>query len=325
MSDETSCSGSAIFDLTSKNAELLGIQDPDDFVITYHEDPVDAQMGVNAVSNPYSAAPGTTVLHARLTSVENPACFDATQSFELSAVLTPEVDIDTEVFICENTTGVEIGDPFGIPQFSYQWDTGETTSSIIVDTSGSYTLTVTNSASGLDCEVAKTVEVVISLAPRITNIEVDDLQNNNTILVQTELEEEYEYQLDSGSVQASNLFTNVAPGLHTVTVTDPKGCGSDTEQVTVVGFPKFFTPNGDGMNDYWHILGIETLQEPVVRIFNRYGMLLKELTPQSVGWDGTFNGRDLPSTDYWFKLSYIDNQGERVVASYINNHFALRR
>lgn len=325
LSDETSCSGNAIFDLTVKDAELLGTQAPDDFVITYHEDPADAQMGVNAASNPYTAVPGTTAFYARLTSTENPACFDATQSFELTAVLTPELNIDTEIFICENTSGVEIGDTFGDPLFSYQWDTGETTSSILVNSSGSYTLTVTNSANGLDCTAIETVDVIISLAPRITDIQVEDLQNNNTILVQTELNEEYEYQLDNGSVQTTNLFANVAPGLHTVTVTDPKGCGSVTQQVTVVGFPKFFTPNGDGMNDFWHIQGIETLQEPVVRIFNRYGMLLKELTPQAVGWDGRFNGRDLPSTDYWFKLTYIDIQGERVEASYINNHFALRR
>ena len=325
MSDEMSCSGGAIFDLSVKDSEVLGSQDPNDFVITYHEDPADAQLGENAVPNPYSAAPGTVTLYARVTSADNPACFDASQSFDLSAVLTPEVDIETEVFICENTNGVEIGDPFGIPQFIYQWDTGETTSSIFVNSSGSYTLTVTNSESGLDCSVTKTVDVVISLAPRITDIEVEDLQNNNTVLIHTELDEDYEYQLDNGVVQTSNLFTNVAPGLHTVTVIDPRGCGSDTEQVTVVGFPKFFTPNGDGMNDYWHIQGIEMLQEPVVRIFNRYGMLLKELTPQSIGWDGRYNGRDLPSTDYWFKLTYIDIQGERVEASYINNHFALRR
>jgi len=172
---------------------------------------------------------------------------------------------------------------------------------------------------------SRTVDVIISLTPQISDIEVEDLQNNNTILIQTELDEDYEYQLDNGSAQTTNLFTNVAPGLHTVTVTDPKGCGSVTAQVTVVGFPKFFTPNGDGTNDFWHIEGIETLQEPVVHIFNRYGMFLKELNAQSAGWDGTFNGKDLPSTDYWFKLSYIDVQGERVEASYINNHFALRR
>ena len=111
--------------------------------------------------------------------------------------------------------------------------------------------------------------------------------------------------------------------MHTVTVTDPKGCGSVTAQVTVVGFPKFFTPNGDGTNDFWHIEGIETLQEPVVHIFNRYGMFLKELNAQSAGWDGTFNGKTLPSTYSWSKLSYMNVQDERVESSYINTHFLL--
>ena len=184
---------------------------------------------------------------------------------------------------------------------------------------------MTHSENGLDCEVSITVNVIISLTPRIQDIEIEDLQNNNTVRIHTELDEDYEYQLDYGPVQSSNLFGDVTPGVHTVTVTDPKGCGSVSQQVTVVGFPKFFTPNGDGANDLWHIQGIETLREPIVQIFNRYGAFLKELDAQSAGWDGTFNGKALPSTDYWFKLSYIDVQGERVEASYINNHFALRR
>ena len=325
LSDAISCSGTNSFDLNTKNAELLGMQNPDDHVITYHEDPADAQLGVNAVSSPYSALPGSVTFYARLTSRENPSCFDATQSFDLTVVQTPELDIETEVYICESTNGVTIGDPVGNPQFDYLWSTGETSSSILVDQSGSYTVSVTNSENGQICQATRTVEVVISLTPRIADILVEDLQNNNTVQVFTELDEPYGYQIDGGETQSSNLFVDVPPGLHTVTVIDPQGCGSVSAEVTVVGFPKFFTPNGDGANDYWHIQGLETLQDPVVRIFNRYGMLLKQLDAQSDGWDGTFNGKELPSTDYWFKLTYVDVRGERVEAAYINNHFALRR
>ena len=325
ISDTIACSGIDSFDLFSKNSEVLGTQNPDDYVVTYHEDPADAQLGINAISSPYSASPGTITLYARLTSVENPSCYDASQSFDLVVVQTPELDIETEVFECESTQGVEIGDPIGDPRFEYVWSTGETSSSIFVTQSGSYTVTATNMENGQVCQLSSTVDVVISLTPRITDILVEDLQNNNTVQVITELDQVYEYQLDDGEVQSSNLFTNVVPGMHTVTVTDPSGCGSVSAEVTVVGFPKFFTPNGDGSNDYWHIQGIETLQDPVVHIFNRYGLLLKELDAETGGWDGTFNGRDLPSTDYWFKLTYIDVRGERVEATFINNHFALRR
>ncbi|MEL6919008.1 MAG: T9SS type B sorting domain-containing protein, partial [Bacteroidota bacterium] len=124
---------------------------------------------------------------------------------------------------------------------------------------------------------------------------------------------------------SSAMFNDIVPGAHTVTVNDLNGCGSDTETITVVGFPKFFTPNGDGVNDEWQIDGITQLEAPVVLIYDRYGKFLKQLDQNSPGWDGTFNGRDLPSSDYWFKLSYIDSQGQHISAKFIDNHFSLRR
>jgi gliding motility-associated-like protein len=135
----------------------------------------------------------------------------------------------------------------------------------------------------------------------------------------------YEFQLDNGPFQDASFFPNVSPGLHTVTVNDLKGCGMITETITVVGFPKYFTPNGDGINDLWHIEGVETLSNAVVHVFDKYGKLLKQMEADYPGWDGTFNGMLLPSADYWFKLTYTDHNGLVVEARYIRNHFALKR
>jgi gliding motility-associated-like protein len=93
----------------------------------------------------------------------------------------------------------------------------------------------------------------------------------------------------------------------------------------VVGFPKFFTPNGDPFNNEWKIVGIETLQDPVVFIYDRYGKLLQQMTKDSMGWNGEVNGKSLPSSDYWFKLTYIDARGQRATAKYIESHFSLKR
>lgn len=110
-----------------------------------------------------------------------------------------------------------------------------------------------------------------------------------------------------------------------MTINDLNGCGSVSATITVVGFPKFFTPNGDGSNDFWNIMGISTLDQPIVQVFDRFGKFIKQIDENSAGWDGTFNGRDMPSTDYWFLLTYVDTDGQRVEAKYVNNHFALRR
>ncbi len=325
LQDEILCSDEGPFDLSIKDPEALNTQDPTQVLVTYHSSMADATSGLNALPQPYSLVPGTETIYVRTTSMSNPNCFDASESFELVVVESPHLNFPTELFICEDTSGELIGETSPNPMYSYSWDTGENTSSILVTQAGTYTLTATNMQYGVSCVSSATVEVVVSLTPTIADIVIEELQSNNTIEIVPGVSGDFEYQLDSGPFQASNIFENVAPGLHLVTINDLSGCGSVSDTVTVVGFPKFFTPNGDGSNDFWHIVGVSTLQEPIVHVFDRYGKLIKQLDENSTGWDGTFNGRELPSTDYWFQLTYIDTQGQRVEAKYISNHFALRR
>ena len=115
----------------------------------------------------------------------------------------------------------------------------------------------------------------------------------------------YEYAINGGEFQDDPIFNDVPPGINTVIVNDKNGCGTtEPLEFLVVGYPKFFTPNTDGFHDCWNILGIETLIDPVVHIFDRYGKLIKQLDATTIGWDGTFNGRPMPSSDYWFKMEY---------------------
>ena len=156
----------------------------------------------------------------------------------------------------------------------------------------------------------------------ITNINIVDASNNNTLTVLVTGEGDYEYAIDNefGPYQDSNVFENVAPGLHTVYVRDKNDCGIVDEIVSVIGFPKYFTPNNDGFHDYWQVYGItpQFQAESVIYIFDRQGKLLKELDPLSRGWDGTLNGYKLPSSDYWFAVTLEDG---RVFKS----HFTLKR
>lgn len=157
-----------------------------------------------------------------------------------------------------------------------------------------------------------------------TNLSIDPNQNNVEFVVLGD--GNYEFAINMGEFQDSPIFRNVPPGLNTVIINDKNGCGT-TEPIEflVVGYPKFFTPNGDNINDDWNIKGIETLSEPVVYIFDRYGKLLKQL---GVGdaWDGTYNGSQMPSTDYWFRFEYVENDITLpVVAKTRNTHFTLKR
>ncbi|NKI33088.1 T9SS type B sorting domain-containing protein [Croceivirga thetidis] len=162
-------------------------------------------------------------------------------------------------------------------------------------------------------------------------IVIDDFLNSDqtdpyNIRFELDGDGDYEYAINGGEFQDDPTFLDVPPGINTVIVNDKNGCGT-TEPIEflVVGYPKFFTPNGDGIHDFWQILGIEELTEPSVFIFDRYGKLLKQLNQNSTGWDGTFNGRDLPSSDYWFKLDYERDEQTVLVARTVRRHFTLKR
>lgn len=325
VANAAACSAMATFDLFSKNNEVLGGQNPSNAVVSYHGSLGDAIAGLNALPRELSIGAGSQTVYVRVTSAENPNCFDAPQEFELINLETPDLDFPLEAYLCDDGSSITIGPETFDTNYTYQWDSGETTPNITVSALGTHTLTVTNNQAGLSCSDSKTIAVVVSNLPEITDIKVDDLQNTNMVTIETDFQNGWLYQLDEESPQTSNVFSGVLPGEHRVSVLDPRGCGSVSENIVVVGFPRFFTPNGDGMNDDWTIDGAENLTNPILTIYDRYGKLMKQLDPTNFGWDGLFNGQVMPSADYWFTLTYTNTNGQTTTAKYINNHFSLRR
>jgi gliding motility-associated-like protein len=86
-------------------------------------------------------------------------------------------------------------------------------------------------------------------------------------------------------------------------------------------YPYYFTPNGDGINDIWNINDFVKQNEAMIYIYDKYGKLLKLITPDDFGWDGKYNGIELPSSDYWFKAVYKENG---KIAEF-KSHFTLKR
>ena len=133
----------------------------------------------------------------------------------------------------------------------------------------------------------------------------------------------YLYQLDDGPFQESPIFEYVSSGYHTVTVIDEGGCSVPIVRtnILVIGYPKYFTPNADGYNDRWNIYELQDDVSSKIHIFDRYGKLLKEITPDGTGWDGTYNGRPMPGNDYWFVVEYREND----ILKKFKSHFSLKR
>ena len=302
------------FDLSQQNATILGNQNPNNFTVTYHNSLASAQNRTNNLTTSYAAI-DQEIIYARVEN-NNTSCFNIT-NFNTIVHPRPIVDIGNQT-ICIDNLPLIVSAYTNDPNDQYLWSTNETTPEIEIQTIGSYWVTVTTP---FGCETTEVFNVIESEQATIEFTETIDFSNPNNITITISGIGDYEYILDNGLPQDSNVFENVSLGYHTVRVIDLNGCAETTREVVVVDAPKFMTPNNDGYFDTWHIAGVETLPGTVVYIYDRFGKLIKQLSWNSRGWDGTFNGALMPATDYWFLADVKKDNIEFKV----KGHFALKR
>ncbi|MEM1338033.1 MAG: T9SS type B sorting domain-containing protein [Bacteroidota bacterium] len=250
----------------------------------------------------------------------------------------PNLEFPGNFTFCENFEPLSLTAPEGAD--GYRWGRldaiGNPTiivegADVTIDEPGNYFLEAYNnvSASGstIECPTILDFSVVSSEIATINNLDIRDTASGLDITVEISGVGDYEFAIGNidGPYQDSNILRGVPPGNRTVYVRDKNGCGIAQEtfeqNLTVEGFPKFFTPNGDNVNDFWQFVQPEEGENIVlesIRIYDRFGTFLREINQNSLGWDGTFNGRQLPSGSYWFKA--IDDQNRMV-----QGFFALKR
>jgi gliding motility-associated-like protein len=264
----------------------------------------------------------------------NENCFDIAE-LDFVVHTLPDFSIESTQIVCSSDpTFTVVLDPEESysEQYAYEWLFEDGTilsnaSTLSVSTPGTYTITLTKT-DGSNCSRSRDVYVNASELATITqdDIIVHDISNNNTITIISENNNlglgDYEFVLNNeyGIYQDEPYFEKVPAGIHTLYVRDKKGCGTTSIEISVVGHPKFFTPNGDGFNDTWQLKGVndQFQSNSIIYVFNRYGKLLKQLSPSSMGWDGTFNGNRMPSDDYWFSVRLEDGRTYK-------GHFTLKR
>jgi gliding motility-associated-like protein len=117
--------------------------------------------------------------------------------------------------------------------------------------------------------------------------------------------------LDDVIYQDSNVFSNLAPGFYTVYAKDKFGCGKTQQVIWILYYIRFFTPNGDGVNETWRIKNSQFEQDLTVVIFDRYGKVITSFDSDDQGWDGLYNGQQAISDDYWFLVSRQDGRTHR--------------
>ena len=302
-------------DFNFQNQSILNIESNGQFMTSYHNSFVEAELNLNPIELPFQSENIETTIYVRVFNKNNPDCFTVSQ-FQIIYLETPDFEFNENWYLCKNEE-VTVSVPYGFD--NVLWSTGEVSNTITLNETGEYWVEVSNYYNDITCTEVKYFNVSNSDVAEITNITVDDwTSNKNSIIVEVEGIGNYEYSIDGIFFQDSNVFNDVKYGDYTVYVRDKNNCGVVSEDVFLIYYPSFFTPNNDGINDAWKIKSIASESSYTIDIFDRYGKFIKQLNPDDNSWDGTFNGLNLRSDDYWFILTRYDGRT-------YSGHFALKR
>jgi gliding motility-associated-like protein len=246
---------------------------------------------------------------------------NAETSFDIIVNDLPSVKIDKTYILCDLETSLHVNVDNNLDGYSWKFQDGGIISNAYqadLVNAGKYTLTVGKFKNNIYCENNFEFELIRSDLPTITEVKYKELSENNFIEIIVAGDGDFEYSIDGINYQDSNFFYNIQGGNYIAFVRDKGGCGEDSKEVTVIDYPKFFTPNNDGYNDFWQIKGISKYPSSKTSIFDRYGKLLLVLSSNDLGWNGFYNGKELPSDDYWFKTNLNDK-------ALFSGHFTLKR
>ena len=235
----------------------------------------------------------------------------------------PNAGIDSELEMCIRSEPVDLvnillGNPDAGGVWSPELSSRTGVFNPSIDKEGLYTYTVGDESS---CGIrSSTVDIKFTELFIFYNytIKTTGLSNNNSIEIRVNSSSQYEFSIDGISYQSSPVFNNILGGNYTIYGQEVNGCGWFQEVVSVLDFPKVFTPNGDGFNDFWNLTG-ETDLEYSISIYDRYGRFLKRITSSDKnGWDGVYKGKNVPVNDYWYKVVFSDGVSK-------SGHFTLKR
>jgi len=307
------------FSFETGTVEKTILQGQTDMLVSYFDESGDPLP--SPLPNPFTTV--TQRITVFVKNKENEACL-AKREIDFIVNPKPEFELNETEIYCLNLSPIVVEIYNALGNYTYKWideyDIAVSTSyNATISKAGKYTVIATSVAGCVS--LPKTIEVIASNIATFTlnDIKVVDDSANNSILIGTEnlgvgL---YEFAIKKensfvSSYQDEPMFENLESGFYTVYVQDKNNCGVVELDVALVGFPKFFTPNQDGINDTWKPLGVNEkfYGTSKINIYDRYGKLVGQIDSKSEGWNGLYNGKKLPATDYWFSVELIDAEGK---------------
>ncbi len=253
----------------------------------------DAENQTQALGSTYEFDTDETI-YARFS---NPGCY-AIASLRIQVLPIPDLGEDETIYFCPEQAPIHLVVPLGLGEYQWSHDANEQSSETWVTEPGVYTVTALVSNG---CSHEKSFNLVHYDYPSITFVH----EEGNTINIEAEgINSPLYFSIDQGQTwQIASVFTDLEGGVYEVLVKYEEGCISEPFIFVMLEIPNTFSPNGDGINDFWNIPHLEMMEGSHITIYDRYGKILYDedvLSP--FRWDGFFAGRALPSTTYWFTL-----------------------
>jgi len=283
------------------------------------------------------STPYTETIYVHATATGSTECFDS-DSFTITIYPLLNFSINDAIICVDPETGIADPSDYVLLEsginpslFTINWYLNGTLiytgNDYYAEQPGEYTVetVMIGTETPPNCNYNSATVTVLESSTAIATYSItDDFENTAEVTITvTNGSGEYQYQLDNGPFQNSNILHDVSSGDHVVTILDTYGnCGEYELPILVLKYPKFFTPNNDGINDTWNIVNLYNQPNAIINIFDRFGKFIIQIAPTGNGWDGTYNNNQLPSTDYWFVVSYKGINGEDKE---FKAHFSLKR
>ena len=242
---------------------------------------------------------------------EPPGQFDS-YCTKCDTVISPLPD---DTFACNEDARITLD--AGNPGAEYLWSDGSTGRTLEVSENGTYTVRIRSRCA----ETYDTVKVEVFRKPVIQLVRnpLDPLPGESFVL--TGSPDTFQvmtwYRSDSviantSSVTLSEQF-NGRYLYYWEVYDDPRCLTRDSIEVPIFlidyYFPNAFTPNGDGLNDFWSVAGTG-MKRYSIRVYSRWGEKVFDETDGN--WDGTYQGKPLPAGIYIYILVGYDEEGRKI-------------
>lgn len=318
--------GLGSLNLSEKSQEIREQFDvPENSEISFYNSLEDALTNTNRLSHTLTSA--STTLWIKIIDDAYGCQGIATMEFLVNSPII--LDIEETYQLCELQPFETLDGNASNTTWEWSNSSGELLSTqreFLLTTPGDYQVAVTRQENGIECSATKSFRVLPISTPTFSNVEIMDTNLHIDILGQSS----YEYSLDNLNFYGSgttHTFYNVEPGIIDVYVRDINNCETSIQtKKSFIYAPKFFSPNGDNLNDIWTVKGVsESLYlEAEILVFDRYGKILYTINLQNIdlGWNGMFNNELLPNSDYWYK-AYLKDKDQNITEFF--GHFSLLR